>query len=413
MQFYFDRGGFHPGVAWIAPCTAPMNLIGVCRLWRSIALKTSALWESIDASRKSVDFMRHWLRLSGDGPIRLRLTSLSRSKRDSDDQGTMLGLILGVGSRVQSLSLTLTTELALSLEHFLQDLEYRKTPLLITDLDVTVPPGSDETSMSVFKDILLMLKLSSFMCLKRLRLDNPYDHVRRGKIPWSQLEVVKTNYSTSFKELLCGLLQCTSATTIEFDQNVTYPYVDPSDYDLQIPTKTLDRLTSLTLSLESNPMRLTKYFMFPSLRSLRIGIRHRDYEELERLLQGSPHLEALYIDDYSRIPKHIEDCGAPPMDQGVVQYLTCPYIRRIPHVEITFPKAYSRCLDIIQSYPTRMDVFPQFLCWTNSQLQPYIGWAESLEYQHQVLWQYDGYEFHLAPEFGRLAIEMDEQAAED
>jgi len=374
---------FHAHLRLMAPNQSPLNIIQVSRLWRAVALGSPSLWDSIHPTLSSVAFMKRWLDISPKVPFHLSIAtgSVGHSRYPVEHARSIFQLFIGVVDRWKSLSIALDAAFA---EDMVTLISTSRTRLHIEDLNV-IFAGHDHTPSTLERFVSLLPSLGS---LKRLKWTDERRKVSVENIPWSQLEVIDLASPISANQCLWCLERCTSATMVSFTIDSSSRNEVLWSPPLPMPPISLPKLTSLTLSRSCDPMRVAKYFVFPSLHYLNVEIQHRDHAELQRMIIAAPGLKTLVVHEFD-----LRKEENPASDTDIIDYLTNPYISRLPQVEVTFRQAHNRGLHFIDNLRRPHTVLPRLLCWVGRRCGlPYIGWGPKIETSDALIWKYaDGH----------------------
>ncbi|KAJ7073876.1 hypothetical protein C8F01DRAFT_1224682 [Mycena amicta] len=152
---------------------SPTHLLGICRLWRSIALHSPALWRSMKLdetfSQHCMDIVQTWFKRSGSSPLSLHLdfstTSIGRSEDsllqavvahrsrweyvDLRASPTQLALISGPSPRLVRLTLTTSWDLNVPIISVQNAHLPRSVSLWNIAHDTTSLPWAQLTSLSL------------------------------------------------------------------------------------------------------------------------------------------------------------------------------------------------------------------------------------------------------------------------
>jgi hypothetical protein len=355
------RGGVHAHSEKVSFRSTPLSLLGVCERWKALALNLPCLWDAICPSFNSLPLMKYWLSLAPPHTqFHLKFiphcpTTLL-SDPNLDHTREMFGLFAGVYKRWRSLEIDLSPSLCAELVALLE--ATRDDPVWLRSLTVRfmdIPPPTD----------LLVRTLSRLPESSRLErlcwVCTLGERVPLHPIPCQgQLSTVLVAHVAPVNDYVAYLSGCTTASSVKLLNLVAFP--EKQDQQQQQddeaagalpltlflgssrPPRVLPLLTTLSLSRGTDPMVLLQHFVLPSLRCLTIGVRHRNHGAFRSFLRGSPHLETLIIDESWR-----QDADM-ATDQDLVEYLTDPHIRRIPHVQLACTDASVRALGIVQRH---------------------------------------------------------------
>lgn len=370
----------------MTPDQSPLNIIQVCRLWRAVALGSASLWDSIHPSFNSVTFMKRWLDISPNIPFHLSIgngCSAPDSRFPVEHARSIFKLFAGVVDRWKSLSIGLDASFA---EDIVALMSSSGTQLHIKDLNVNFAGyGHSLTTLERFVSLL-----PSLASLERLRWTDERGTVSVEHMPWSQLRVIELASPISANQCLWCLEKCTSATTVSFtiDSSTRNEVLYRPPFTMS--PISLPKLTSLTLSRSCDPMRIAKYFAFPSLLYLNVEIQHRDHAELQRILIEAPGLKTLVIREFDED----DDDKNYASDKDIIDYLTNPHISRLPQVEVTFRQAHNRALHLIDHLHGSI----RLQCWVGRFCGlPYIGWGPAFETRRILIWKYADGRMEYAP----------------
>ncbi|KAK7000352.1 hypothetical protein R3P38DRAFT_3285644 [Favolaschia claudopus] len=224
------------------PKVAPMLLLGICQLWRDIALSTLELWshlrmESSPSGANDSQFFGIWLKRSRSFPLALTLEGSSVLAKD------MQGLIDGCGERVETLTLLLTT----------------------------IPPRGSH------------ILREPFPSLKKLKIE--FTDIRGFDIrDW--MYILKTSPT------LTHLSFSGSFSVRETMADSTAPFTLPALRELHFPDHSPYSRVNAT--------RILKYITLPALETLHIrcnpNFENGSGELLDFLTRSSPPLRSLFID---------------------------------------------------------------------------------------------------------------------
>jgi len=358
------RGGIHAHSEKLSFRTTPLSLLGVCERWKALALNLPCLWDAVCPSFNSLPLMRYWLNVAPPNTqFHLKLiphcpTSLV-SDPNLDHTREMFRLFAGVYKRWRSLEIDLSPSLCAELVALL-DATTRDDPVWLRSLTIRfmdIPPPTD---------LLLRTldRLPESSHLERLSwVCTLGERVPLQPLPCQgQLSTVLVAHVARVNDYVAYLSRCTTANSVKLLNLVAFPekqqqqqQQDSAAGALPLtsflessPPLVLSLLTTLSLSRGTDPMVLLQHFTLPALRSLSIGVRHRNHSAFQTFLRGSPHLETLIIDESWR-----QDADT-ATDQDLVEYLTNPHIRRIPHVQLACTDASVRALGIVKRH---MDLF--------------------------------------------------------
>lgn len=365
------RGSVHSHLERVSFHGSPLNLLGVSKRWKALALNLPCLWGAICPSFNSLPLMRYWLRVAPPNTqFNLKLiphcpTSML-SDPNLDHTREMFRLFAGVYKRWKSLEIDISPSLCAELVALLE--ATRDDPLWLRSLTIRfmdIPPPTDLL-------VRTLSRLPESSHLERLSwVCTLGERVLLQTIPCQgQLSTVLVAHVAPVNDYVAYLSGCATASSVKLLNLIAFPEKQEQDSSALPLTSFLDSsppfvlplLTSLSLSRGIDPMVLLKHFTLPSLRYLSIGVRHRNHAAFRTFLQSSPHLETLIIDESWRQDADVAT------DQDLVDYLTNPHIRRIPHVQLACTDASVRALGIVKRHE---DLFlnaqsPTLSCWMES-----------------------------------------------
>ncbi|KAF9526378.1 hypothetical protein CPB83DRAFT_908484 [Crepidotus variabilis] len=373
---------------------APLNLVGVCRLWRILALNTTTLWDSISFhSSHKLPRIKGWLDLAPNVRFSLKTPHYNPSDKTDDSRVcSIFRLLSKTCNRWKSLSTFLGEMMAEEFLAFLQNVDLAS--LSLNDLAITVDfftPSFEEKLSSVVSYLPFMPTIQH-LTFEVHRTCNV--HLQDLNIPWSQYETIHIQFpNLSIEEIALCLSNCIVAKRIHFHSWGSQPLPHPSrPYD---PPFSLDSLTTLSLSKGVDPLNILPYFTLPNLNELLIDVRERNHAALESFLLRTPSLHTLIIGE-SLQPSY-EFVGA--SDQDLVYWFCSAYLRCLPCFQLLLhdvdsPKRLGR--DFIERVAKTGVAFPPLICFRGDHIAgvtrknrfEFIGWRDRLQEGCQVYWTY-------------------------
>ena len=218
----FLQASLHPiNMPYVVPCatSGPLLLSQICKYWRDTALASPSLWGSLSATNNQPDIplLESWLARSCHTPLSLRL-KLDLSPTNAEYVGAVLSLFALHHERWQTLDLRLNDVLANQL----------CTILALSNAESPIAPVRsvrlDTKSCSVPVISKMLFALERYPTLQEIFYSNRdrnsfLSGTISGSPIWSRLTCIDIGSSLSQFNCISFLSQCTSATSITF-QNI-------------------------------------------------------------------------------------------------------------------------------------------------------------------------------------------------
>ena len=391
------RGGLSPYSIHAHLCRisyedAPLKLLSVCKLWKSVALATHSLWDAVCPSQNSVTFMKKWIKNAPKIPFHFKLNIPSGSDYYHSHALKMFLLFSTTTHRWKSFELQLeltalgfTTELTRLIREVTQNLQ---VPLHFL---VTIYRGGYNWGIEqIFSALPSTTPIERFRWrhCSRLPLEaRPFFKRVPGNL--KGIKILEISHPALTAEFVGYLMQCDAATTVKFVQPSSRLGPVPLLVPFGLPHRH-ECLTSLSLSSRTSPMSILERFTFPSLRKLCIGIADRDRSAFNSFLTRTFDLETLLI--------HENDVD----DYSLRYYFTSTAMRRVPNVRVTCKYASKRAARTVKKDLQLFHSLPALVCWRqtyddnperlrdkgSADLAVFVGWGEGSTNVSGRIWSF-------------------------
>lgn len=283
----FVQASLHPvNKSYVVPCatSGPLLLSQICRYWRDTALATPLLWGSlsVDNNQPGIPLLQSWLSRSCCTPLSLRL-KLNPSPTNADYVGAVLSLFARHHDRWQILDLRLNDVLANKLCTMLAGSS--TVPIRRIRLDTKL------CSVTIISKMFFVLErfpnLQEIIYANFNRNSFLSDAIC-GSPLWSRLTCINIGATLSQFDCISFLSQCTSATSITFQNIYSFEDEEMPPLTIHIYLPHLQHLDIVVSTVDVCGTILT-YLTCPSLSALSITT-------VSNASSGSPaHLGAFLI----------------------------------------------------------------------------------------------------------------------
>jgi hypothetical protein len=264
----FQQASLHPvNKPYVvpSPTSGPLLLSQICEYWRDTALSTPLLWGSLSVGNNQPDIalLQSWISRSRHTPLALRL-KLNLNPTNADYVGAVINLFSRHRERWQILDLRLNDVLANRLRTILA--VSSTLPIRSIRLDTklcSVPVISKMFSVldrfpSLQEIIYANFNRNSFL-----------SNTIRGSPLWSQLTCIDLGVTLSQFDCIFFLSQCTSATSITFQNIYTFEDEDMPPSTIHIYLYHLQQLDIVASTVDICSTILS-HLTCPSLSALSI-----------------------------------------------------------------------------------------------------------------------------------------------
>ncbi|KAJ7073862.1 hypothetical protein C8F01DRAFT_3903 [Mycena amicta] len=293
----------HPPLAGLG---SPTHLLGICRLWRSIALHSPELWRAIELDFGEgrpdsvlVEVAKAWLHRSGSSPLSLRVDFSTVPVGPPED--SLLQAVIAHRSRWEHVDL-------------------RVPPAELSLISGPSPRLVRFTLTTTWGQTVPIISLQNAHLLRSVSLWNVAHNPGTSTLPWDQLTSLSLRNTT--------LVDCAPILPMAVNLLRCKLFFHGTAEGIRVQVPRLEVFSLITRS-DDDDLRTTGIdaFTLPSLRKLEVGILGVDaVEQLQSLISRSEcRLERLRI--VSRPSEHAGDLVAlachiafPLADVDVIDY---------------------------------------------------------------------------------------------